>query len=151
MHLRITSPARWTVANRTVVLHAALGISSTGIGLGTRILATLINAGGVGLALRVVGAAGNDLRWNRGRDIKNISRNIEKSKGRLTWLIAVGEGISLGLRRAAADGAMLLGQALSSAGTRRVIQAGIDTIARATGLRVLALIVRGTALIASGF
>lgn len=69
----------------------------------------------------------------------------------LTWLIAVGEGISLGALWTAADGTMLLCQTLSCARTGRCIQAWIDTVAGAASLRILALIMRNTALVTSGF
>lgn len=70
---------------------------------------------------------------------------------RLTWLIAVGERISLGALWTAADGAMLLCQTLSCACTGRCIQAGVDTVASAASFRILALIVRHAALVTSGF
>lgn len=69
----------------------------------------------------------------------------------LTWLIAVCEGISLGALRTGANGAMLLCQTLSCARTGRSIQAGIDTVAGAASLRILALIMRNAALVTSGF
>lgn len=69
----------------------------------------------------------------------------------LTRLVAVGERISLGSLRTAANGAVLLGQTMGRAGAGRGIQAGIDAVATAAGFRVLALIVRRAALVSSGF
>lgn len=90
------------------------------------------------------------------------AKEIERERGlavelkaqspfRLTWLITVGEGISLGALWTAADGAMLLRQTLSCACTGRCIQAGIDTVSSAASLCILALIVRHAALVTSGF
>lgn len=81
------------------------------------------------------------------KHVKNGHRKLSE----LTWLIAVGEGISLGALWTAADGTMLLCQTLSCARTGRCIQAWIDTVAGAASLRILALIVRNAALVTSGF
>lgn len=54
--LWITTPALWTIAQGTVVGHAALGISSARIALCAWILTTLVDAGLVTGTLRVAAA-----------------------------------------------------------------------------------------------
>lgn len=93
--LWVTSPSLWTIAQRTVVGDATLGISSARVALGTRILTTLVDTGLVARALRIATAF-------HGRD---------------WFLVAVDEWIADHVVGATTDGAMVLGHTLGIPGT----------------------------------
>lgn len=91
----VAAPSLWTIAQRTMVRHATLGVSGTRIAIGAWILAPFVDARLVTGALRIAAAF-------HGRD---------------GFLVAVDKRITDHIVGATADRAMILGHALGVTGT----------------------------------